>query len=296
MAFELASTMKVLRPYSNIWAFYDGRIPGVRAHSPRPAWLDDRAFTLGCCSFTIVEGDEAVSTTRRCRSPCPHHPPNAGRGRRPAHAGGAEPLARRLHCRQRGVRRLRNHRQRADCPGDGRQPDLPRGERSADQAGDHAQHGLFAGSDALGPAERIAAGGCDRAFIAATTLYVERLLRLSDESQLVELGLAEFADQALARGGVDYLLPMSLCTGTVSRRCWPWRSRRTKTDRSVSYASSAAAMASRGANVPVSRDSTIVRKTSATAGEAARMTSSWVAPTTTTFRLGKKRAQNSLSA
>lgn len=60
MAFELGSTMRVVRPYSNIVGFYDGRVPGVRAHSPGPNWLDDGAFTLGCCSYAIVEGDEAL--------------------------------------------------------------------------------------------------------------------------------------------------------------------------------------------------------------------------------------------
>jgi len=60
MTFELGSTMRVMRPYPNILAFYDGRIPGMRAHSPKPNWLDDGAFTLGCCSFAIVEGDEAL--------------------------------------------------------------------------------------------------------------------------------------------------------------------------------------------------------------------------------------------
>lgn len=60
MAFELGSTMQVLRPYPNILGFYDGRIPGVRAHSPAPNWLDDGAFTLGTCSFAIVEGPEAL--------------------------------------------------------------------------------------------------------------------------------------------------------------------------------------------------------------------------------------------
>ena len=60
MTFELGSTMRIVRPYPNIVGFYDGRIPGVRAHSAAPNWLDDGAFTLGCCSFAIVEGDEAL--------------------------------------------------------------------------------------------------------------------------------------------------------------------------------------------------------------------------------------------
>lgn len=60
MTFELGSTMKVLRPYPNVLAFYDGRIPGIRAHSPEPNWLDDGAFTLGTASYAIVEGEEAL--------------------------------------------------------------------------------------------------------------------------------------------------------------------------------------------------------------------------------------------
>jgi cyclase len=60
MAVELGSTMKIARPYPNVLAFYDGRIPGVRAHSETENWLDDGAFTLGCCSFAIVDGEEAL--------------------------------------------------------------------------------------------------------------------------------------------------------------------------------------------------------------------------------------------
>lgn len=60
MGFELGSTMQIVKPYPNVWAFYDGRIPGIRAHSPEPNWLDDGAFTLGCCSFAIVEDNEAL--------------------------------------------------------------------------------------------------------------------------------------------------------------------------------------------------------------------------------------------
>jgi glyoxylase-like metal-dependent hydrolase (beta-lactamase superfamily II) len=52
--------MQIVKPYPNIFAFYDGRIPGVRAHSPEQNWLDDGAFTLGTASFAIVEGAEAI--------------------------------------------------------------------------------------------------------------------------------------------------------------------------------------------------------------------------------------------
>jgi cyclase len=60
MDYVMGSTMQVLQPYPNILAFYDGRIPGIRAHSTDFNWLDDGAFTLGCCSFVIFEGEEAL--------------------------------------------------------------------------------------------------------------------------------------------------------------------------------------------------------------------------------------------
>jgi glyoxylase-like metal-dependent hydrolase (beta-lactamase superfamily II) len=56
----LGATMRVLRPYPHIFAFYDGRIAGVRAYSPEPNWLDDGAYALGICSYAIVDGDEAL--------------------------------------------------------------------------------------------------------------------------------------------------------------------------------------------------------------------------------------------
>lgn len=58
--FELGSTMQVFRPYPEVFAFYDGRIPGVRVHGPHGNWLDDGAFSLGTCSYAIVDGDEAL--------------------------------------------------------------------------------------------------------------------------------------------------------------------------------------------------------------------------------------------
>lgn len=58
--FELGSTMRVFRPYPEVFAFYDGRIPGLRVHGPHGNWLDDGAFTLGTCSYAITDGDEAL--------------------------------------------------------------------------------------------------------------------------------------------------------------------------------------------------------------------------------------------
>lgn len=60
MTFELGSTMKVIRPYPNVLAFYDGRIPGTRAYSPEENWLDDAAFALGYCAYAVIHGREAL--------------------------------------------------------------------------------------------------------------------------------------------------------------------------------------------------------------------------------------------
>jgi glyoxylase-like metal-dependent hydrolase (beta-lactamase superfamily II) len=52
--------MRVLRPYPHILGFYDGRLDGQRIHSDQPNWLDDGAFTLGVCSYAILDGPEAL--------------------------------------------------------------------------------------------------------------------------------------------------------------------------------------------------------------------------------------------
>jgi cyclase len=56
----LCATMRVLTPSPYLLAFYDGRIEGMRLHSPAPNWLDDGAFSLGVCSYAIVSGAEAL--------------------------------------------------------------------------------------------------------------------------------------------------------------------------------------------------------------------------------------------
>jgi cyclase len=60
MTIVLGSTMKILRPHPSILAFYDGRIAGQRLHSPEPNWLDDAAYTLGVCSYAIIDGASAI--------------------------------------------------------------------------------------------------------------------------------------------------------------------------------------------------------------------------------------------
>lgn len=56
----LGSTLRIHRPYEGVYAFYDGRIDGVRAYSEVPNWLDDGAYSLGLCSYAIVSGEEAL--------------------------------------------------------------------------------------------------------------------------------------------------------------------------------------------------------------------------------------------
>jgi len=56
----LGSTLRIFHPAPGIVAFYDGRIAGRRAYSELPNWLDDGAYSLGICSYVIVDGPEAL--------------------------------------------------------------------------------------------------------------------------------------------------------------------------------------------------------------------------------------------
>jgi glyoxylase-like metal-dependent hydrolase (beta-lactamase superfamily II) len=56
----LGSTMRVLEPAPGVLGFYDGRIPGLRAYSDAPNWLDDGAYELGICTYAVVDGDAAL--------------------------------------------------------------------------------------------------------------------------------------------------------------------------------------------------------------------------------------------
>ncbi|WP_245294093.1 MBL fold metallo-hydrolase [Methylobrevis pamukkalensis] len=55
-----AATLRILAPSPGVFAYYDGRVPGVRLHAPTPNWLDDGAYALGIASYAIVDGDEAL--------------------------------------------------------------------------------------------------------------------------------------------------------------------------------------------------------------------------------------------
>ncbi len=53
-------TLEVLDLGRNLLGFYDGRVPGKRFYSREPNWLDDGGYTLGICSYAIVDGASAV--------------------------------------------------------------------------------------------------------------------------------------------------------------------------------------------------------------------------------------------
>lgn len=56
----LGATMRVLEPAPGIIGFYDGRIPGVRAYSEAPNWLDDGAYELGICTYAVIDQGDAL--------------------------------------------------------------------------------------------------------------------------------------------------------------------------------------------------------------------------------------------
>jgi glyoxylase-like metal-dependent hydrolase (beta-lactamase superfamily II) len=60
MRAPLGSTMRVLHPAPGVLGFYDGRIPGLRAWSDAPNWLDDGAYELGICTYAVVDGTDAL--------------------------------------------------------------------------------------------------------------------------------------------------------------------------------------------------------------------------------------------
>lgn len=57
---SLGSTMRIVRPAPAVIAFYDGRVEGRRVWSDEKNWLDDGAYSLGVCSYAIIDGSEAL--------------------------------------------------------------------------------------------------------------------------------------------------------------------------------------------------------------------------------------------
>ncbi len=60
MASPATAHLRIIEPVPGIVAFYDGRVPDMRLHGPSPNWLDDGAFVLGCTSYAVVSGAEAL--------------------------------------------------------------------------------------------------------------------------------------------------------------------------------------------------------------------------------------------
>ncbi|MDX6520714.1 MAG: hypothetical protein QOJ31_1069 [Gaiellales bacterium] len=52
--------MRVLHPHPSVYAFYDGRVPGTRLHSPGPNWVDDGGYELGVAAYAVVDRRDAL--------------------------------------------------------------------------------------------------------------------------------------------------------------------------------------------------------------------------------------------
>jgi hypothetical protein len=68
---SLGSTMRLIHPAPNVLGFYDGRVDGVRIWSHEPNWLDDGAYTLGICTYAIVDGSQALVYDTHISLPMP---------------------------------------------------------------------------------------------------------------------------------------------------------------------------------------------------------------------------------
>jgi len=54
------ASMKLLRPAPNVLGFYDGREGAKRLYADTPNWLDDGAYSLGVCTYAVVDGADAL--------------------------------------------------------------------------------------------------------------------------------------------------------------------------------------------------------------------------------------------
>ncbi len=51
--------LRILEPYPNVLAFYDGRFPGYR-FADTQNWVDDGALSLGIASYALIDGQDAL--------------------------------------------------------------------------------------------------------------------------------------------------------------------------------------------------------------------------------------------
>jgi cyclase len=57
--------LRILQPHKNIYAYYDGRVPGYR-FMEQDNWVDNGALSLGIASYAIFDGDEALVYDTHC--------------------------------------------------------------------------------------------------------------------------------------------------------------------------------------------------------------------------------------
>src|SRR3569832_311116 len=56
----MTATLEVLELGNNLLGFYDGRVANRRSYSSSPNWLDDGGYTLGICSYAVIDGPFAI--------------------------------------------------------------------------------------------------------------------------------------------------------------------------------------------------------------------------------------------
>jgi cyclase len=57
--------LRILQPHKNVYAYYDGRVPGYRFMA-QDNWVDNGALSLGIASYAIVDGNEALVYDTHC--------------------------------------------------------------------------------------------------------------------------------------------------------------------------------------------------------------------------------------
>ena len=62
---NMTKHLRILQPHKNIYAYYDGRVPGYR-FMEQDNWVDSGALSLGIASYAIVDGYEALVYDTHC--------------------------------------------------------------------------------------------------------------------------------------------------------------------------------------------------------------------------------------
>ena len=61
----MSKHLRIFHPHNNIYAYYDGRVPGYR-FMEQNNWVDNGALSLGIASYAIVDGHEALVYDTHC--------------------------------------------------------------------------------------------------------------------------------------------------------------------------------------------------------------------------------------